>query len=100
LDDYGVYVPSAFTPNEDGYNDGFGPVLYNLPLTEINYTFSIYSRDGERVFYSKNPKQKWHGNKDGGDLYVLQDSYVWVLELNLPDAEERRIFKGDVKILR
>lgn len=100
LDDYGVYVPSAFTPNEDGYNDGFGPVLYNLPLTEINYTFSIYSRDGERVFYSKNPKQKWHGNKDGGDLYVLQDSYVWVLELNLPDAGERRIFKGDVKILR
>lgn len=100
LDDYGVYVPTAFTPNEDGYNDGFGPVLYNLPLDELNYEFAIYSRDGEQVFLSKNPKQKWHGNKDGGDLYVLQDSYVWALQLNLPGADERKIYRGDVKILR
>jgi hypothetical protein len=100
LDDYGVYVPTAFTPNEDGYNDGFGPVLYNLPLDELNYEFAIYSRDGEQVFLSKNPKQKWHGNKDGGDIYVLQDSYVWVLQLNLPGADERKIYRGDVKILR
>jgi hypothetical protein len=100
LDDYGVYVPTAFTPNEDGYNDGFGPVLYNLPLDELNYEFTIYSRDGEQVFLSKNPKQKWHGNKDGGDVYVLQDSYVWVLKLNLPGADVRKIYKGDVKILR
>ena len=100
LDDYGVYVPTAFTPNEDGYNDGFGPVLYNLPLDELNYEFVIYSRDGEQVFLSKNPKQKWHGDKDGGYVYVLQDSYVWVLQLNLPGADERKIYRGDVKILR
>ncbi len=100
LDDYGVYVPTAFTPNEDGYNDGFGPVLYNLPLDKLNYEFAIYSRDGEQVFLSKNPKQKWHGNKDGGEVYVLQDSYVWILQLNLPDADERKIYRGDVKILR
>jgi hypothetical protein len=100
LDDYGVYVPTAFTPNEDGYNDGFGPVLYNLPLDELNYEFTIYSRDGEQVFLSKNPKQKWHGNKDGGDVYVLQDNYVWVLKLNLPGEGERKIYRGDVKILR
>jgi hypothetical protein len=100
LDDYGIYVPTAFTPNEDGYNDGFGPVLYNLQLVDLNYEFAIYSRDGEQVFLSKNPKQKWHGNKDGGDLFVLQDSYVWVLQLNLPGADERKIYRGDVKILR
>jgi hypothetical protein len=100
MDDYGVYVPTAFTPNEDGYNDGFGPVLYNLQFDELNYEFAIYSRDGEQVFLSKNPKQKWHGNKDGGDVYVLQDSYVWILQLNLPGADERKIYRGDVKILR
>ncbi len=100
MDDYGVYVPTAFTPNEDGFNDGFGPVLYNLKGDDLNYSFSIFSRDGERVFHSANPKQKWHGNKDGGDIYVLQDSYVWVLELNMPGEEEQKVFRGDVKILR
>ncbi len=100
MDDYGVYVPTAFTPNEDGFNDGFGPVLYNLKGDDLNYSFSIFSRDGERVFHSENPKQKWHGNKDGGDIYVLQDSYVWVLELNMPGEEEQKVFRGDVKILR
>lgn len=100
MDDYGVYVPSAFTPNEDGYNDGFGPVLYNLKGENLDYSFSIFSRDGERVFHSENPKQKWHGNKDGGDVYVLQDSYVWVLKMNMPGEGEQKIFRGDVKILR
>ena len=99
-DDYGVYVPTAFTPNEDGYNDGFGPVLYNLKGEDLNYTFSIFSRDGERVFQSENPKQKWHGNKEGGDIYVLQDSYVWVLKMNMPGEGEQKVFRGDVKILR
>jgi CHU_C Type IX secretion signal domain/Lamin Tail Domain len=100
MDDYGVYVPTAFTPNEDGYNDGFGPVLYNLKGEDLNYSFSIFSRDGERVFQSENPKQKWHGNKEGGDIYVLQDSYVWVLKMNMPGEGEQKVFRGDVKILR
>lgn len=100
MDDYGVYVPNAFTPNEDAYNDGFGPVLYNLKGEGLNYSFSIFSRDGERVFHSENPKQKWHGNKDGGDYYVQQDSYVWVLKLRFPGESDERIFRGDVKILR
>ena len=93
-------MPTAFTPNEDGFNDGFGPVLYNLKGEDLNYSFSIFSRDGERVFYSENTKQKWHGNKEGGDIYVLQDSYVWVLKMNMPGEGEQKVFRGDVKILR
>jgi gliding motility-associated-like protein len=60
-----VVMPSAFTPNNDGLNDCFG-VRHLGYIT--NLKFSIYSRWGDRIFYTTNPSQCWDGTYKGKDL--------------------------------
>ena len=45
------YVPNSFTPNNDGQNDEFIPVLTAGYDRERGYEFRIYNRWGEEVFY-------------------------------------------------
>lgn len=57
-----MFYPTAFTPNNDGHNDGFRALLYG---NEASYTISIFNRWGQCVFTSNNPKQYWDGNFGG-----------------------------------
>jgi len=43
----GFFIPSAFTPNKDGKNDFYKPLLLGIVS---HYEFSIYNRWGELVF--------------------------------------------------
>jgi len=75
-----IYFPSAFTPNGDGNNDGFGPgPLSNL--TGISgYTLHIYNRYGQLVFLSHDPYKRWSGafkgRLSGNTTYAWQASYT------------------------
>ena len=44
-------IPNAFTPNNDGINDGFQVVISDVVYFEIN----IFNSWGEEVYYSKIP---------------------------------------------
>jgi hypothetical protein len=75
-----VYVPNAFTPDFDGLNDGFKPVIY--PLSRIqSYHFTILNRWGEVVFESTNPDEFWIGNVSKGDYLAGSTAFSWILEL-------------------
>ncbi len=67
------YIPSAFTPNHDGKNDVFGPVIL-APVEE--YQFSIFNRWGQRIFYSTDKSNGWDGKING----IPQDSntFIWM----------------------
>ena len=54
-----VFIPNSFTPDGDGINDVFRPVV-NRAL-EGEYTLEIYNRWGELVFETKDPDQGWDG---------------------------------------
>jgi gliding motility-associated-like protein len=54
--------PNAFTPNQDGRNDGFG-LMTECYFTE--YSFSVYDRWGEVVFRSHDPHASWDGMNHG-----------------------------------
>lgn len=91
----GIFFPSGFTPDNDGKNDGFGPLGSLSSLSE--YRFSIYNRWGERIFYSINPFEKWNGRVKGyktdGNLFV------WFAEYVLPG--NTKVFrKGTVVLIR
>jgi len=66
------YVPSAFTPNNDGLNDVMGPIA-TAPLQL--YEFRIYNRWGQQIFYSNDIRKRWDGKLNG----VLQNggTFVW-----------------------
>lgn len=46
IDSSAVYVPNAFTPNGDGLNDNFAPLLVNIESGE----FTVFSSRGKQLF--------------------------------------------------
>lgn len=91
----GIYFPSGFTPNNNGKNDGFGPLGSLAALT--NYRLSVYNRWGERVFYSVNPFEKWYGKVKG--LATDGNVFVWLAEFTLP-GKSKEVRKGTVVLIR
>lgn len=67
-----IYVPNAFTPNNDGNND----VLKAIPIgiTQFKF-FKIYNRWGQQVFSTTDFTKGWDGQYKG---LILQDIYVWI----------------------
>lgn len=74
-----TYAANAFTPNNDGQNDEFKPVL-TCPTDY--YRYSVYDRWGERIFYTEDPMARWNGTyKDkpcqlGVYYYVLNYKFI------------------------
>lgn len=65
-----IYIPTAFTPNNDGLNDVFLPKTKSLE----SYELTIINRWGAIVFTTKNPLQGWDGKDAPAEVYVAQ---VW-----------------------
>ena len=88
-----VYVPTAFTPNNDGRND----ILKVIGTTVKKLNFSIYNRWGERVFATTDIQRGWNGTYKG----VLQASgtFVFYLDAELIDGS-RRVKKGSIMLIR
>ena len=90
-----VYIPNAFTPNNDGINDAFQVVISDVVYYEIN----IFNRWGEEVFHSTDPDEVWIGNMMGGEHYVPAGMYNYRLRWkgSRTDAEE---LSGTIELMR
>jgi gliding motility-associated-like protein len=90
----GIYAPNAFSPNNNGRNDIFKPVIYG---TIRNYRFSVFNRFGQMVFNSSNPKQGWNGTINGN--MPNAGVYVWYCKFEL-EGQKPRTEKGTVVLLK
>lgn len=77
-----VFVPTGFTPDGDGVNDFFRPVL---SFTPAKYQMVIISRSGTTLFESRDPLEEWDGTSGGNKLQ--QDAYLWFLEVVTPGGK-------------
>ncbi|NEN22868.1 gliding motility-associated C-terminal domain-containing protein [Cryomorpha ignava] len=93
-----IYVPSAFTPDGDGKNDLWAPVLTNVDAD--NFKLTVYDRLGVLVFTTTDVKQKWNGNKMNGNYYVEPGVYVWMIETKNQVSLEEVNMKGIVTVVR
>ena len=69
----GIFIPSAFTPNEDGLNDVLIPVLAGIKEYD---GFSIYNRWGQLVFHTSKAGAGWDGTING--LQQPAGTYVYI----------------------
>ena len=88
-------MPSAFTPNRDGKNDGFG-ALGGLGSI-VSYRLSVYNRWGQVIFTTSDPAQRWNGTVKG--ITADPGIYIWMAELTLRNAPTRTD-KGSVMLIR
>ena len=56
-----LYVPTAFSPNNDKQND----ILYVMGNCITNLEFAIFDRWGEKVFETTDPAKGWDGMFNG-----------------------------------
>lgn len=93
-----VYVPNAFTPNGDGINDAFFPVI-DGDDGEI-HDFVVYDRWGTPVFESSDKTIPWLGSKNNsGDLLPI-GVYVWRLVTRGWGQTETKEYFGHVSLIR
>ena len=93
-----LYLPNAFTPDGDGYNDHFRPYVGD-EQTEILF-FYVFHRWGGRVFSVLNTPAAsfpgWDGTLDGNPLEP--GVFVYYLKVRFPDGKFE-VFTGDVLLL-
>ncbi|MFZ9582206.1 MAG: gliding motility-associated C-terminal domain-containing protein, partial [Crocinitomicaceae bacterium] len=77
-------VPNAFTPNGDGLNDLFIPVISN-PEQAKYYQFDVFNRWGQIVFSSNKPGEGWDG-KYKGKLCPF-GTYNWKVSFDVTGQE-------------
>ena len=68
-----VYVPNAFTPNNDTKNEIFN---YKANCTDFQVRLDIYTRFGQLIFSSENPDFGWDGTYNNQDAPVGVYTYA------------------------
>ena len=95
-----VFIPSAFSPNNDSYNDVL--MILGSQVVKNIKRFQIYDRWGEQVFSKQNfmtddPNFGWDGRHKGRD--ALPGVYVYFVEVEYMDNTSD-ILEGDVSLMR
>lgn len=88
-----LFVPTAFTPNNDGLND----VLFLRGQNILNMTFSIYNEWGEEIFRSADLSVGWDGTYRGEPAQA--DTYIYTALVNLSNGEQVKL-SGQTTLLR
>ncbi|NBG66245.1 DUF7948 domain-containing protein [Acidiluteibacter ferrifornacis] len=88
-----IFVPSAFTPNNDLNND----VLQVRGDLIETFTFQIFNRWGELIFESNDLTIGWDGTYKGEE--AAEGVYVFQLKAKCYSGQEY-FLKGDVTLIR
>ncbi|MCC6601510.1 MAG: PKD domain-containing protein, partial [Crocinitomicaceae bacterium] len=97
--DYMVFIPNAFTPDNDGINDAFRPEIENIEFIS-NYTFQIFDRWGTTIFETHHPEEAWTGDVKGGEYFAENSSYSYRIVLSTTFDTNVKEITGHVTLLR
>lgn len=90
-----ILIPNTFSPNEDGKNDFFAPVL---SCEYSYYNLTIYDKWNNVVFSTNNPNTKWDGKYKGNPL--PEDVYVYKLETIEKNSDKKNSRTGKIALIR
>ena len=96
-----VWIPNAFSPNEDDHNPVFKPTPKFMYLlkdgTYREYEMTIYNRWGEEVFATNEVHSGWDGTYKGKDCEM--ESYLYHIRIS---GLDRVVYdkKGLVRLMR
>lgn len=90
-----LFVPKAFTPNNDGTND----VLEIFGAHFKNFQMKIFNRWGEIIYITDDPEKSWDGTYKGEKMPL--GVYPWVItyESLLSNKENSSTLSGSVTVI-
>lgn len=96
--DYVIYIPNAFTPNNNGLNEEFKPIAYGIDESR-DYNFEIFDRWGQLVFSTEKYNQGWNGNYKSAGAKMATDTYIY--KLLVTDVFRKiHTYNGQVQLIR
>jgi len=86
-----IYIPTAFTPNNDGLNDS-----WRIPFLDPDWqpVVKVFDRAGQLVYQANGPGISWDGRFRGVEMSA--GVYTYLLSL----ARFNRIRKGTITLIR
>jgi gliding motility-associated-like protein len=90
-----LFVPTAFSPNDDGKNEIFRILGYE---NIIEFNLEIFNRWGQKIFVSKNFNEGWDGKIKGGKQPA--GVYAWILQYKIINKSETFRLKGTFVLIR
>ncbi|MDQ3108515.1 MAG: PKD domain-containing protein, partial [Bacteroidota bacterium] len=91
-----IWIPNAFTPNNDQRNDIFLPV-FSDPSYVTSYNMMIFDRWGNLIFSTEDPYLGWDGRTKSARAEI--DTYVFRINVTGTDGIAHR-YVGHVNLIR
>jgi gliding motility-associated-like protein len=91
-----LFIPTAFSPNEDGNNDYFKVKINPSCVQEMN--LRVFDRWGELVFETDRIDQYWDGKYKGKELDPAVFAYLLIIKIS--GNEQEILQKGNVTLLK
>jgi gliding motility-associated-like protein len=92
---YTLFIPNAFTPNDDGINDFI--LFSNNGM--VDFSIKIYNRFGQIVFTSNTLYGKWNGNYFDSNTKCPDGVYVYTGE-STDVNKKKHNFSGSITLMR
>jgi gliding motility-associated-like protein len=92
--EFEMYMPNAFTPNNDFVNDEYGIPKYN---NNRLIRLALYNRYGQKVFETTDANKKWDGTRGG--LPQEPGVYVYFVQMETLNGKNR-MQKGSFLLIR
>lgn len=99
VEDVIFYIPNAFTPDGDEYNNVFKPVFFS-GYDPHDFYFRVYNRWGELIFESRDVNYGWDGVYKSTGKLSQEGTYVWTVEFKTIENDERRTYRGHFTLLK
>lgn len=102
LPDFVLTAPTIFTPNGDGQNDVFKPILVNV--SEEGFELLIFDRRGNIVFQTNSISDVWDGTLLGSDWNQADRMEYEIYMVKMKGRSifngQKREYDGKVKLVR
>ena len=97
---FNLFIPTSFTPNNDGTNDAF--FVQGTDIDPTRFEFEIYNRWGQIMWQTTDPEDAWYGQVgENGQHFVPNGPYSYRVEVHsLQEEGLRKEVFGVVTLIR
>jgi gliding motility-associated-like protein len=88
-------LPNAFSPNGDGHNDIFTPIISKQDIS--GFSMMIFDRWGGKIYETNDIITGWDGTHAGTGRKVQQGVYSYVVFVTMYGIREK--YAGSVMVI-
>jgi gliding motility-associated-like protein len=93
------YVPNSFTPDQDEFNQTWGPV-FTSGFDPYNFDLYIFDRWGELVWESHDANARWDGTYGSKGNKALDGIYTYRINYKPKETDKKFHLSGHITLIR